>query len=106
MTRLRISARIPPQLHADCARVARSRGYGSVSAWVAAVLAREVQLTDWAVRLDPDPTPPSGTLRALVREAGLGIDPHPTPPFGTPRALSTQPPEDPDQRTAQPGAKP
>lgn len=117
----RISARVSPQLHADCARVARARGYGSVSAWVAAVLAREVQLLDWAVRLDPNPTPPSGALRAMVREAGLGesggtgvdpgqagVDPHPTPPFGT-RAPTTLPPEsddDPDQFTTQPGSKP
>lgn len=71
----RLSTSVTPAQAADCERSARIAGYGSTSEWIAAVLAREVELLEWSA-------------------GGAGSEPTPVPD-GRP-ILPTYPPPPPD----------
>lgn len=72
----RVEACVTPELRSDCERAAAVAGYPSVSAWMAAVLVREIELLDWS-------------------EGGAGNEPTPVPSGTTRAALATLPPEKP-----------
>ncbi len=56
-----------PEERADCTRAAGIAGYATTSEWIAAVLAREVELLDWSTGLPSEPTPiPLATTRAVL----------------------------------------